>query len=137
MLMTAVALRRAKVAGFYSAHVDNDSLEHYPGVTHADFERVVPAIPNAVTGIGFTNAVFHRCFPGLEREIREHIDHLRRLIIERDGIPQPATGNEIQGWRGDHLYLRCSAFEKIHLVFETRRCLWRQNTRSGIGNNTH
>src|SRR5260370_4169568 len=78
-----------------------------------------------MSGLGFTQAVFDGCLPGFERVVREYINHLWWLLIEGNGVSQPAARNKVQRRRGDGFHRGGSRIEEIHFIFEAGRRLLR------------
>src|SRR5260370_17172070 len=81
-----------------------------------------------MSGLGFTQAVFDGCLPGFERVVREYINHLWWLLIEGNGVSQPAARNKVQRRRGDGFHRGGSRIEEIHFIFEAGRRLWREKS---------
>src|ERR1039457_5545330 len=72
----------------------------------------------------FAHTVLHRRLPVAQRIPRQCVDHLGRLVVERNGVPQAAARDEVQSRRENRLHLHLSWIEQIHLIFQARR-LWR------------
>ena len=64
------------------------------------------------------DAVGDRLLPRPERVVGVHVDDLRRLVIERDGVAEPGARLELLGWREVHLDADRALREQVHLVLE-------------------
>src|SRR5260370_9162776 len=128
-----VALGWPEITWLCTTHVDNEFLKREAGINHTKVERVVACAPHGMSRLGFTHAVFDGRLPGFERVVREYINHLWWLLIEGNGVSQPAARNKVQRRRGDGFHRGGSGIEEIHFIFEAGRRLWGQKAGGKVG----
>jgi hypothetical protein len=77
-------LRRAEITGFDASEIDHEFLQDDTRIDHPEFERVVASLLNGMRRLHFADTVFDGLAPVAQGVLREGVDNLRRLVIERD-----------------------------------------------------
>src|SRR5579872_3568473 len=83
-----VALGRAEIAWFDTAQIDDEFLQNHGRIDHPELQRVIAGFGHGQGGLGFADGIADGGLPVAETVLRESVDDLGRLAVERNGIPQ-------------------------------------------------
>ena len=92
-----VAFRRPEIAVFQAAGIHDDFLQYNSRINHPEFQRMVSGRFNVQIRFRFADCVLHCDGPRIGRLVRQCIDRLRRVIIERNGVTKASARHKVEG----------------------------------------